>query len=73
MLLQHAWLAPLEQPATITEEDEEAAQTERMPDTAAKKAKQVSPPPQAQDEQMTVDEPPAPAGPVVEGQINDER
>ena len=62
-----------EDDAEGSEEDEEAAQTERMPDTAAKKAKQVSPLPQAQDEQMTADEPPAPAGPVVEGQINDER
>jgi mitogen-activated protein kinase kinase len=26
MLLQHAWLAPLAQPATIEEEDEEAAE-----------------------------------------------
>lgn len=26
MLLQHAWLAPLDKPATITEEDEEAGE-----------------------------------------------
>lgn len=26
MLLQHAWLAPLDKPETITEEDEEAAE-----------------------------------------------
>jgi mitogen-activated protein kinase kinase len=26
MLLQHAWLAPLDKPATIAEEDEEAAE-----------------------------------------------
>ena len=31
MLLQHAWLAPLMKPDTITEEDEEAAEAGEIP------------------------------------------
>lgn len=32
MLLQHAWLAPLLKPPTISEEDEEAAENGALPD-----------------------------------------
>lgn len=35
MLLQHAWLAPLLKPPTITEEDEEAAEAGEEPAAAA--------------------------------------
>ncbi len=35
MLLRHAWLAPLMKPATITEEDEEAAEEQVTEESAA--------------------------------------
>jgi mitogen-activated protein kinase kinase len=38
MLLQHAWLAPLDKPATIAEEDEEEAEAEAGSTAAADSA-----------------------------------
>jgi mitogen-activated protein kinase kinase len=39
MLLQHAWLAPLDKPATIEEEDEEAAEAAEANGEPAPEAK----------------------------------
>ena len=45
MLLQHAWLAPLAKPATITEEDEEEAEAMASAEPGADAASKGSPQP----------------------------
>ena len=64
MLLQHAWLAPLIKPDTITEEDEEAAEAEAEADAQAEVANDGAEPTEPKG-------PPEPVEVVVDQEVAD--